>query len=269
MDEPIKDEDINDYRQYVWDYFHYHASQRLTTFNFYIIICSLMATAYFTALKDVRTAHLGIVLGLLILLLSFIFWKLDIRNRQMIENAEEALKCIESENTLQDTNEEPHVLKIFTRDKRQTDIAKKGKRYLICKIHWGYAKCFNWVFFVFGILGILAALYPTKKLLYAEYTQFKIAAVVEKYSSPPDQCCWNLIADTHEFWRDVDALHSASLGGDPDAIRTILVIEAFTDGAVSERMPNLLRIVKKYPKIAKQVICGDDRLKKKYSHWIE
>jgi hypothetical protein len=160
MDEQGKIKGINDFRQYAWDYFHYHASQRLTTFNFYIIICTLGATGYVAAIKEERTEPFGIFMGLLLIVLSFIFWKLDLRNKQLIENAEDALKHLESETVLQETPESPHVLKIFTYEEAQTNRAKKKpKSFRLWKPHYSYSNCFNVIFFVFGALGLLAALY--------------------------------------------------------------------------------------------------------------
>jgi len=94
------------------------------------------------------------------------------------------------------------------------------------------------------------------------------AALVRKYSAPPAEGHWGLVDDTHQFWQDVRILHSAGLQGNPDAMRTILVIGIFADGAVAEGMPDLDEVVKKHPDAAKQIIQSDNRLKKKYSHLV-
>jgi len=99
--------------------------------------------------------------------------------------------------------------------------------------------------------------------------QCNTSALARKYAAPPEQGHWELVVDTPEFWQDVEVLHRASLRGNPDAIRTILIIGAFTDGAVAEGMPDLLDVVKAHPKAARQVILGDTRLKNTYSHWVQ
>lgn len=164
MPEQTKYEGIKDFHQYAWDYFQYHSRQRLTTFNFYIIICSIVATGYMTALKETRTAPLGFIFGLLISFLSFIFWKLDLRNKQMIKNVEEALKHLESETPFQDSSESPHVLKIFLYEEAKTNIAEKRRSFWPWNTPYSYSRCFNLVFFVFGALGMLAAIYVVIKL---------------------------------------------------------------------------------------------------------
>jgi len=92
--------------------------------------------------------------------------------------------------------------------------------------------------------------------------------VVVKYSALSDQTRSSLVGDTEEFWRDVDLLYRASIKGDPNSIRTLFIIGSFSDGIVSEGMPDLSTIVEKYPEISKEVIMGNERLRGKYSHWL-
>ena len=37
-----KAEDVIEHRNYVWNYFQLHASQRMTTFNFFVVIAALL-----------------------------------------------------------------------------------------------------------------------------------------------------------------------------------------------------------------------------------
>ena len=80
-------------RQQAWDYFEMHGNQRLTTFNFYIVISSVVATALFTVLTS-SAPRIGWLLGGLLVFFSFIFWKLDSRNAELIKGAEAALKYL-------------------------------------------------------------------------------------------------------------------------------------------------------------------------------
>ena len=157
----------NDMRQYVWNYFQSHASQRLTTFNFYIVICTVAATGYLTAMQENKMPVLGIVLGFLLSFLSFIFWKLDCRNKQMIKNAEEALMYLENQFETEDNSGNPHVVRIFTYEKAQTERIREIRSVWPWKNHFSYSRCLNSVFAVFGILGGLAALYAATVFLTA------------------------------------------------------------------------------------------------------
>jgi len=73
-------------RKQAWDCFQMHSSQRLTTFNFYIVISSVITTALISTFqKDYKVPLLGIPIGLLLSFFSFIFWKLDSRNRSLLK----------------------------------------------------------------------------------------------------------------------------------------------------------------------------------------
>ena len=67
-----------------WASFALHAGQRLTTFNFFIVLSSLLINALVVTLqRDFRVPYVGVAIGLLLAVLAFIFWKIDVRNRQL------------------------------------------------------------------------------------------------------------------------------------------------------------------------------------------
>lgn len=146
-----------DLREQAWDYFELHASQRLTTFNYYIVISTLITTGIFaTFSKDYTSPSLGLAGGLLLGFFSFVFWKLDDRNRQIIKGAEDALKFFETSSDLADSADGPNVLKLFTRDDFLTARRRATGRTWPWKKHYSYTTSFNWVFRAFGIFGLLA-----------------------------------------------------------------------------------------------------------------
>jgi len=124
---------MSDQRQYVWNYFQLHASQRLTTFKFYITISSIISTGYVAIVGTNVIPILAILFGFILSLLSFIFCKLDSRNKQLIKNAEEALKYLESihdsSNGIPTNKNVASVLKIFTYEEEQTNRMKKDKSF--------------------------------------------------------------------------------------------------------------------------------------------
>ena len=159
MSESYEGQQISDQRQYVWNYFQFHASQRLITFNFYIVISTAIAAGYIVTVGMNSIRMLAILLGFIISLLSFLFWKLDVRNKQMIKNAEEALKYLEALTYTPRNTKESNVLKIFTYEEEQTNRMKRSKSFWPWKNHYSYSKCFNIVFAVFGILGFFGVVY--------------------------------------------------------------------------------------------------------------
>jgi hypothetical protein len=76
---------------YGFKWFEYHASQRITTFNFYLVVYSALAGAYSFLLKEKIVAG-SLLVSLLMLLMSVLFWQLDIRNRQLIDIGEKIVK---------------------------------------------------------------------------------------------------------------------------------------------------------------------------------
>jgi hypothetical protein len=138
-------------RKQAWDYFTTHASQRIATFNFYIVLSSLIATTYFSTFKtDAAMRPARPFLSALLCLFAFIFWKLDQRNRQLIKNAERALKCFER------MEEADALLKVFTQEESETAANKsRGLRQLLLwQLPLSYSDCFNLVFLIFFLVGL-------------------------------------------------------------------------------------------------------------------
>lgn len=150
---------IFEQRKYAWDYFAIHATQRLTTFNFYLVLSALLITGALTAFKtDFMRPVVGAGLGLVLSFLSFIFYKLDERNRELVGIGEQALKLLEKE-LITDlaNNKEPHVLQLFLREQFQTDTLKEKRFCCIWSSHFSYSDCFRWVFITFGSGGVIIA----------------------------------------------------------------------------------------------------------------
>ena len=86
-------------RDYAWKYFALHADQRIKTFNFFLIMCTLIIGGLITLLRDAQhvTAKAPCAIGIGLTFIAFIFWKLDHRNRELIRHAEDALKVIEKD----------------------------------------------------------------------------------------------------------------------------------------------------------------------------
>ncbi|MFT7005249.1 MAG: flagellar motor protein MotB [Sulfurimonas sp.] len=129
---------------YVFRYFNLHAEQRLKTFHFYIIIITLLLGAIITLAKLNVTIYIIPIAGLMTFF-SFIFWKLDIRNKELIRNAEKELKKLEKE---------IGITLFLNEEGTNTDLTdeinkmKFGKRYKFSKI-------FELVFSTLGIIGVI------------------------------------------------------------------------------------------------------------------
>lgn len=76
---------------FAWGWFQYHASQRLTSFNFFLIIVGLLLVGYAQAV-DHSWNGFGVALGLLGALVSAGFLALDVRNDELVQCGLAALK---------------------------------------------------------------------------------------------------------------------------------------------------------------------------------
>jgi hypothetical protein len=69
---------------FAWSWFQYHASQRLTSFNFFLIIVGLLLVGYAQAV-DHSWNGFGVALGLLGALVAAGFLALDVRNDELVQ----------------------------------------------------------------------------------------------------------------------------------------------------------------------------------------
>lgn len=155
---PAGDDAIeNMFREYALKYFHIHADQRMRVFQFYIAISTALLGVGAFMIKQEQSQEILVFLGLFMAFVSFIFWKLDIRVKGLIKNAEVALKILDDRHKIPDVDGGPNPLKLFARDDFLVDL-RKSKDGPLKLGHFSYGKCFNWVFAVVGILGFLGAL---------------------------------------------------------------------------------------------------------------
>lgn len=96
-------DDIEKRYRYAWDWFEYHAKQRLTTFNFFLIIMGAMGYVYIFApcgrLNDVLMFWLSLSgAGI-----SFLFLLLEVRNTMLVDDGRDQLDKLESEAPLNKT----------------------------------------------------------------------------------------------------------------------------------------------------------------------
>lgn len=148
------------YRQHAWDYFRHHACQRTTVFHFYLVVCALLTAAYFRTLGSPSTVGPRVVLGLAMVFLSFIFYKLDQRNAGMVEIGEKGLKALESSLVLEDLGGFPDDVCVFSIEEKQTaDAEDQGEFWSLMKNHYGHRECFRLIFQVVAALGALGVIH--------------------------------------------------------------------------------------------------------------
>jgi hypothetical protein len=142
------------FRKYAWDYFALHSDQRMKSFHFFILVATALAGGFFLTLKNNEAQKWMCSFGILLAIFSFVFWKLDQRTRALIKNAERALMYLDEKHNLLKIGELPNPLCLFSREKAETDALKK---YPLVGGHFSYTRALNWVFFIFGFIGVIIA----------------------------------------------------------------------------------------------------------------
>jgi len=146
-------------RQQAWDYFQMHATQRLTTFNYYLVISTAITAAIaITFQKDYQIPALGVILSLMLIAVSYIFLKLDGRNIELIELAESALKYFEEMEKSGFPNEDGKPPKALLFMYEAQDSAEKDATQ---RVHFKYKTCLKLTIFLFiggGFVALALAL---------------------------------------------------------------------------------------------------------------
>jgi hypothetical protein len=140
---------LRDHRDYAWDYFKVHAQQRMSLFNFFVVFSSLATTCLVATFQEKSRTHMiGIGIGILLVAISLIFWRLDNRVRFLIRHAEEALKWIEATYTLEDCQDKTHILRLLTCEEQLTTKDERPT----------YSDCFRTTFLAFAVVGSVGAI---------------------------------------------------------------------------------------------------------------
>ena len=137
--------------EHAWSYFQLHSQQRITLFNYYItistIICTAIGYCYQSTARE-EYLKIGIFLSIFLLILTFIFWKFDQRTSFLIKHSERILKEIEAENF--ETS-----LYLFKVESESVLKENLNKECILCKI-WTYGTSFRVIFLLMALLSIAA-----------------------------------------------------------------------------------------------------------------
>lgn len=142
-----------------WKYFQQHAQQRIIYFNYFVIFSTILTTGLVATFQaNFQAPYLGIGIGLIQTFLSFVFWKIDDRNKFLTKHAENIIKKIES-------NAGESKYKIFSEEEIETVKLKnldKSVFFLNRQIsHGGSYRIIFGAFFFIGIVGSIISLrYP-------------------------------------------------------------------------------------------------------------
>ena len=148
--------ELNEMRQYAWQYFLAHAQARLTTFRFYLVFCTILCAGILTIVSQKGLPQAAAPLAFILTFLSFVYWKVDQRHKDIVGRAQGALMFLEHSSELPDIDSKPHPLKLFT---RENSLKRERKPFVKTWNPVGfltYSECVNLVFAMFVLGGVIA-----------------------------------------------------------------------------------------------------------------
>jgi len=135
---------------HAWRYFQLHANQRMSVFNFFLVLSSVAVAGLAASLSRSGPPPLvGVALGLFLALVSFVFWKLDQRAAFLIKHAENALSELEASYS-------DEVAHLFQREPFRAQELRSSVS--VWRRQWTFGRSFRLVFFSVGLLGATASL---------------------------------------------------------------------------------------------------------------
>jgi hypothetical protein len=138
---------------HAWRYFALHAQQRMSVFNFFVILSGILATGIGAGLQAGKPmVPMVAILGALLALFSLVFYRLDARASELVKLAERAL--IDCENISM-----PTYAQILSMEQTRGEAAG------IAPSTWTFGKSFRIIFRVLGTAGLVASAYAVYRLM--------------------------------------------------------------------------------------------------------
>jgi hypothetical protein len=148
---------LKEAREYAWNYYIAFAQARLATFRFYLVFCTILI-AGLAAILATDEKWLAIFLGFLLSFLSFIYWKVDIRHKELIDHAEQALVYLEKKFPIPEGEKQPHILQLFHSEEERGKTYRRFPKYFSPKAYFTYTASVKLVFGIFGLSGVIIAI---------------------------------------------------------------------------------------------------------------
>jgi hypothetical protein len=145
-------------RQQAWAYFALHAQQRLMTLNFYLVLASALTAATVASFqREFQFPLVRVPAGLMLALFSFVFWRIDRRNRWLIRHAEAALTAYELGHKADDWSQELPPECLFAHERRDAKRRKERRRWWHRLLPQSYSEAFGFLFIAFFLTGMICA----------------------------------------------------------------------------------------------------------------
>ncbi|MCL2177128.1 MAG: hypothetical protein FWB72_04205 [Firmicutes bacterium] len=137
-----------------WKHFEFHAKQRLSLLQFYLIFTGVLATAIVTIFSLGGLYSLGIFLGILMAVKSLLFYKLDHRNKLLTKVAETVIREFERKFDFSYDNKYLDKIKVFTKAQEIPTEPETKQVKNIFTFPYSHGRVYKIIFVIFGFLGV-------------------------------------------------------------------------------------------------------------------
>jgi hypothetical protein len=146
--------------EYAWNWFCYHAGQRMTVFRFFFLVIGVIAVGYHQTLGS--APHVAFAFSVLGTLLSLLFWRLDLRTRELIRIGENLLLELEPRFSNQ------AKIKVALVEQARTK-ASPHQSAPLPRILYSYGQVFSTIFGILLFSSILSAVYAAHRAGWLAY----------------------------------------------------------------------------------------------------
>lgn len=167
--------------EHAWRYFEAHGEQRMTVFNFFVATAGLLVAGLaYTIQASANMWPLGLAAGLLLILIAFVFWKLDQRVSSLIKTSEDVLAQAE-DRLIADAQ-----LRMVSREREMT----ANTRFSFLN-SWTYGQAFRRIFLIMALIGVSGSLFSMARAVWPMHVGRESAAspdpVLSEQSKAPPQ----------------------------------------------------------------------------------
>lgn len=175
--------------KYAWDWFSYHAQQRLTAFNFFLILMGAVVVSYTQAVNHDLQAF-GVALGGLGAFVAVAFWAMEVRNEELVYCGRTALDVLEKklEVAIRSDDEQRSHLAEAMRGSVEARIYRHLNPRELAHRTW-----LRRVIAVMGVLSLLAACWAALDFPGAAKESDQMDVCHESKTSP----CWALRSSSY------------------------------------------------------------------------
>ncbi len=138
---------------HAWRYFELHAGQRMSTFNYFLVVFGIVSAGLAGCLRaDGIFRLMGAALGVCLIVVAVAFWKLEQRVAFLIKHAEDALRQLELVHVVDSA-------RLFQKEPehtRETQAMSSAAKRI-----WTYGKSFRIVYglaMVVGLAGLVLSI---------------------------------------------------------------------------------------------------------------